>query len=193
MSLEERLREGLRRASAAVEPDVTRELRVVRRRARRLIIGQRVATAVVAAAVLAGAVIFLPRLADLVRGLREHPATRPAPAALAGSYRADLRGAGGAVAGRGLAGAWALTLRADGSIVWNPPPGARVVEGEPRDTYQASGTSIVTDLFSATLCRGDGVGTYLWSRAGATLTFRVVRDRCGLRRAILTSAPWRSG
>jgi hypothetical protein len=193
MSLDQRLRDGLQRAAAVVEPDVPRGLWVVRRRARRLMIGQRAAAAILAVAVVAASVFLVPRLLDLVRGQREHPAVKPHSSTLVGSYRADLSGASAALARRGLAGTWLLTLRADGSMVWNPPPGSKVSEGLPRDTYQVAGTTIVTDLFAATLCRGQGVGAYSWSRSGGTLTFRAGRDRCVLRRAVLTSAPWRSG
>src|SRR5260370_28430952 len=143
MSLDQRLRDGLQRAAAAVGPDVPRGLWAVRRRARRLMIGQRAAAAILAAAVVAASVFLVPRLLDLARGQREHPAVKPPPGALAGSYRADLSGGGAALVRRGLAGTWLLTLRADGSMVWNPPPGSKVTEGLPPATYQGAGTPIL--------------------------------------------------
>lgn len=107
-----------------------------------------------------------------------------------GSYRADLSGAGAALEQAGLAGSWTIAFNTDGSIVWNPPPGSGISESLPRDTYQVSGDSIVTNLFARSLCRGTGVGSYSWILSGGALAFRVVSDPCDPRRAILSSTSW---
>jgi hypothetical protein len=192
MSLDRRLREALRRSAAVVDPDVERNLATVRRRTRRLVIGQRVTRALLATAVVAAVVVAGPRLLDVIGGQRQPPAARPSPSALVGSYKVDLTGADGQMAARGLAGPWTLTLNGDGSVLWNAPPGADVTEGLPRDTYQVTGAQLVTNLFQASLCRGSGVGSYSWTRSGRTLTLVAVSDGCELRRTILTSAPWRT-
>lgn len=192
MSLDQRLRDALQRSSAVVDPDVGRNLATVRRRTRRLVIRQRVTNTLLVAAVVAVAVVLGPRLLDVIRSQRETPPARPSPSALVGSYHADLTGAGGALATARLAGPWTLTLNGDGSIVWNAPPGSDVTEGLPRDTYQVTGAQLVTNLFQANLCRGSGVGSYSWTRSGGTLTLVVARDGCQLRRAVLTSVPWRT-
>jgi hypothetical protein len=190
MSLDRRLRDGLRRSSAVVDPDVSRNLATVRRRTRRLVIRQRATKALLAMALVATVVFAGPWMLEVIRSQRDRPVATPSPAALLGAYKADLTGAGGELAGARLAGPWTLTLNGDGSMLWEPPPGSGVAEGLPRDTYQATGTQIVTNLFQANLCQGVGVGTYTWTRSGATLTLAAVRDGCTLRRAILTTAPW---
>jgi len=191
MSLDRRLRDALQRSSSVVDPDVGRNLAIVRRRTRRAVIRQRVTTTLLAAAMVAAAVVLGPRLLDIIRSQHETPPARPSPSALVGSYHADLTGAGGPLATARLAGPWTLTLNGDGSILWNAPPGSGVTEGLPRDTYQVTGTQLVTNLFRS-LCRGSGVGSYSWTRSGGTLTLVTVRDGCQLRRAILTSVPWRA-
>ncbi len=178
MSLDRRLRDALQRSSSVVDPDVGRNLAIVRRRTRRAVIRQRVTTTLLAAAMVAAAVVLGPRLLDIIRSQHETPPARPSPSALVGSYNADLTGAGGPLATARLAGPWTLTL-------------SGVTEGLPRDTYQVTGTQLVTNLFRS-LCRGSGVGSYSWTRSGGTLTLVTVRDGCQLRRAILTSVPWRA-
>ena len=192
MSLDRRLRDALQRSSSVVNPDVGRNLATVRRRTRRLVLRQRVTSALLAAAMVAAVVVAGPWLLDVIGSQRQPPAARPSPSTLIGSYQVDLTSANGQLAARGLAGPWMLTLNGDGSILWNAPPGAGVTEGLPRDTYQVTGTQLVTNLFQASLCRGSGVGSYSWTRSGGTLTLVAVSDGCGLRRAILTSAPWRT-
>ena len=95
-----------------------------------------------------------------------------------------------ALEAEGLAGQWTITLSSNGSIVWDPPSEAGIAESLPRDTYQVSGNSIVTNLFARSLCQGSGVGSYTWSRSEEALGFVVINDDCEPRRAILTSAIW---
>jgi hypothetical protein len=111
---------------------------------------------------------------------------------LPGSYRVDLTGAGGSIASSRGDGAWSMTFNGDGSIVWNPPPGSRLIESLPRDTYQVSRATLSTNLFARSLCQGKGIGTYEWVRSGGMLTFVATSDDCAVRRAILTSSPWRA-
>jgi hypothetical protein len=195
MSLDQRLRGALRRSASAVDPDVQRALWAVRRRTRRVVIRQRVTSSLLATALLAAVVVVGPDVLDVIRSQRQPPitpATNPSPSALVGSYQADLTGVGGGLGARGLAGPWTLTLNGDGSILWNPPPGSGLSEGLPRDTYQVSGTTVVTNLFASRLCQSSGVGSYSWSQSGGTLRLVAVDDGCQLRQAILTSAPWRT-
>jgi hypothetical protein len=192
MSLDRRLRDALERSSAVVAPDVSRNLAMVRRRSRRLVIRQRVTNALLATAVAAAAVFAGPWMLEVIRSQRERPVATPSPSTLVGTYRTDLTEAGGQLASARLAGPWTLTFNGDGSILWDPPPGSGVSEGLPRDTYQVVGVRITTNLFQASLCRGGGVGSYSWTRSGGTLTLVAVRDGCDVRRAILTSSPWRA-
>jgi hypothetical protein len=192
MSLDRRLRDALRRSAAVIDPDVGRNLATVRRRTRRLVIRQRVTNAVLATALVATAVFAGPWMLEVIRSQRDTPVATPSPSTLLGTYRTDLTGAGGQLSTERLAGTWTLTFGGDGTVLWDPPPGSGVTEGLPRDTYQVAGTQLVTNLFQASLCRGGGVGSYTWSRSGGTLRLVVVRDGCDLRRAILTSASWRT-
>jgi hypothetical protein len=188
MSLDARVRDALERSSLIVDPDVRRDLATVRRKTRRAIIRQRVGLTVLAACVIAAAVFLGPRVLDVIRSQRQRPASSPSPSVLAGSYRVDLSGAGGSLSAAGLEGRWSITLEGDGSVLWHAPSGPP--EGLPRDTYQVSGDSIVTNLFANDLCRGSGVGSYSWNLSGGTLTFVAVSDGCDVRRAVLTSGPW---
>ena len=192
MSLDRRLRDALQRSSSVIDPDVGRNLATVRRRTRRLVIRQRVTSALLATAMVAAVVVAGPWLLDVIGSQRQPPAARPSPSTLIGSYQVDLTSTNGQLAARGLAGSWTLTLNGDGSILWNAPPGAGVTEGLPRDTYQVTGTQLVTNLFQASLCRGSGVGSYSWTRSGEALMMVAVSDGCELRRTILTSSPWRT-
>jgi hypothetical protein len=188
MSLDARVRDALERSSLIVDPDVRRDLATVRRKTRRAVLRKRVGLTVLAACMIAAAVFLGPRVLNVIRSQRQRPASSPSPSVLAGSYQVDLSGAAGSLSTARLAGRWSITLEGDGSVVWHAPSGSP--EGFPRDTYQVSGTTIVTNLFANGLCRGSGVGSYSWSIAGGTLTFVAVSDGCDLRRAVLTSGSW---
>lgn len=190
MPLDDRLKDSMHRSSLIVDPDVRRDLSTVRRKAHRAVIRQRITNTILVVAVVAAAVYLGPGIVDVIRNQRRVPADPAPPAQLTGSYRADLSDGEAALQTAGLAGPWTITLNGDGSIVWNPPPGARIEEFLPRDTYQVAGSSIVTNLFARSLCQGSGVGTYSWTLSGGVLGFVAVSDPCELRRAILTSASW---
>jgi len=194
MSIDKRVKAALERSSQIVDPDVARDLSSVRRKTRRAVIRQRIGVTLVAAALAALALFFGPRVLDVIRSQRHVPANLPSVSAgpLPGSYRADLTGAGGSIASLNVDGVWSMTFNGDGSIVWNPPLGAGLIESLPRDTYQVSGTRFSTNLFARSLCQGSGIGTYEWVRSGGTLTLVATSEACAVRRAILTSTPWQA-
>jgi hypothetical protein len=191
MSLDARVKGALERSSQIVDPDVRRNLSTVRRKTRRLALRQRIVTTVAVAALVALGVFLAPRIVDVIRNQRKVPANTPS-SSLVGTYEADLSGTGGSIASAGVEGRWVITFAGDGAIVWNPPSGSGLMEGLPRDTYQVSGSSFSTNLFTGSLCRGAGVGTYAWARSGGVLTLLPTNDGCSIRRAILTSFPWRA-
>jgi hypothetical protein len=175
-----------------VDPDIRRDLSTVRRKARRAVLRQRIMISLLAAALGAVAVFVGPWALDVIRSQRGVPAS-PAPVgSLPGSYRTDLTGVGGSVAASRVDGPWTMTLNGDGSIVWNGPPASGLKEFLPRDTYQPSDTTFVTNLFSRSLCQGSGIGRYGYVRSGSALVFTAPSDDCAVRRAILTTRPWQA-
>jgi len=192
MPLDDRVKSALERSTTVVDPDVRRDLATVRRRTRQLVVRQRIGGGMLAVALLAAAVFLGPRILDVIGSQRGRPADRPtppSPLALVGSFRVDLSGAGEPLLSEDLDGAWTMEFGDDGTVVWNAPPGSGISEGLPRDTFQHSGSTIVTTAFASELC-GGGVGTYTWTRAGSSITFEVVADTCEVRQAILTLEPW---
>jgi hypothetical protein len=82
MSLDERLRESLRRSSSAVEPDLGENLRAVRRKTRHLVIRQRVGQVAFAMVAVAALVFVAPRVLDFARNFHPVQPASPAPSAL---------------------------------------------------------------------------------------------------------------
>jgi hypothetical protein len=190
MSLDDRLKSELDRSSRIVDPDVRRDLSTVRRKARRVVLRQRVIRTVAAAALIALAVFLGPKIVDVVREQRQRPAVPPSTSGLVGSYQADLTGSGEPLDSAGLAGTWTMSLQADGRVSWVAPPGRGLFEAEPSDTYQVADGQIVTSMFVGSVCAGKGVGTYSWTVSGSALSLVPVSDDCAIRRAVLASAPW---
>lgn len=190
MALDDRLKDSMQRSSLIVDPDVRHDLSEIRRKTRRAVIRQRIGNTLLVAALVATTVYLGPRVLEIIQSQRRVPADQILPAELVGTYRVDLSGGEAALVDAGLAGPWTISFNTDGSIVWNPPSGASIGEGFPRDTYQVAGSSIVMNLFVRSLCRGSGVGTYSWTLSGGALEFFVVSDPCDPRRAVLTFASW---
>ena len=72
MPLDDRLKESMRRSSLLIYPDVRRDLSIVRRKARRDVIRQRITNTIIVAALVAAALY-------LVRDRGRHRAPRPGP------------------------------------------------------------------------------------------------------------------
>jgi hypothetical protein len=192
MSLDTRVRDALERSSLIVDPDVRRELATVRRKTRRAIVRQRIGFTMLAAAAIVAAVFLGPRVLDVIRSQREQPATHPSssPQQIVGFYGADLRASDGPeIRASKLSGLWTMSIRGDGLMVLTPPVGAQGVSTL-TSTYRIDGDRVVTTAFSRDLCSGVGSGVYRWQRSGASLSFAVEQDPCGVRVAILTAHPW---
>lgn len=205
MSLDRRLREELRRAAAAIEPDVERHLGAVEARARRRggIGGW---TLLLAAAIVVAAIILRvpdprigpgpgssgPPTAAASNPPSATPSVPPTYPEIAGTYLATLDGADAAVKRDGVAGSWTMRLQPDGGIFLSPPasfvPGASGLSGI---AFSLTGDRFRTNLFYSTDC--NSVGTYAWSRAGNRLTFTPVDDKCSIRRTLLATTPWMTG
>jgi hypothetical protein len=190
MSIDRRLREGLRASADALTPDPVVALHTVERktqRKRRRILAVQLAAA---AAAIALVIITVPWSVTQLRG----PASvaPPAPASpLAGEYVVDI-GESTLTRTEGMVGRWIVRLVADGAVVFVPPDS---FQGSRTGTsYQVDGDQLRTNAFVNDFCdsasAGVPVGTYRWVRTASTLRFTVVSDSCEARRLFFAAQVW---
>jgi hypothetical protein len=178
MSLDSRMRTGLRQAADAVDPAVDVAFRrVLAERERRARRRQLVPVAVAAAClVLVVALLALWRPGSL--GANDNIAT--VPRSEYGTYDA--------VIGGDLAGTWRLRL-GDGTLSVVAPDtdalGTRLVTG----SFHQEGDVITTDLLADGPCTGQGA--YRWNASDEGLGLRAEDDACDLRSRLLSSEDWR--
>jgi len=191
MSVEDRLREGLRRNAASFEPapDASLERVTARRRHRA---HRRVAlAAVAAAAAVIGAVVVLEQrgseLTVTSSAETSVPGSASAPA-LTGRFEATV-GPGSASGLRfEVAGRWVLELTADGRVLATPPGSyVGVVSGA---LFQATDEWFRTSLFESDLCSGVPAGVYRWVRTASGVRFTAEDDDCAGRVAVLAATDW---
>jgi hypothetical protein len=202
MSLDRRLRQGLERITAGIDPDVDWHLHRAARDARRRVARRRTgATLAVAAAIIASVVIGPRALDALSDSTRQPPVGQPAPTvappttlgnqAIAGTYRRTVPAGDPDTQSNHLAGRWTIRLRPDGTMAVGAPAGfTGVLSGS---QFQVQADSFRTTLFIQDLCSSLPVPTYRWTRVGDRLRFIPVDDRCGARVTVLASGPWTSG
>jgi hypothetical protein len=190
MSIDRRLRNGLRASADALTPDHFVALHTVERKAqrqrRRILLAQLAA----AAAAIALVLVALPWSVTRLRG----PASvaPPAPASkLIGEYVVDISEST-LTRTEGMAGRWIVRLAADGTVVFVPPdsfPGSRA-----GTSYQVNGDQFRTNAFVNDVCNSASaavpVGTYRWIRTTSTLQFTVVNDSCEARRLFFADSVW---
>jgi hypothetical protein len=187
MAIDARLREGLHRSMSAIETDPDSHLADARRRGRRRVMIRWTASVIAVATTVVIVTVVAPGVMDLLRDQRHQPAEAPTLLPIAGTYTATIskRDAHG---DERSAGTWLLTLDRDGTLdlasLTNGDIGRSITQ------YQIGSGRFLTTAFSGTTC--SGVGHYVWSRSGSTLTFAVVSDPCALRVAIFSSQPWKS-
>jgi hypothetical protein len=203
MPLDDRLRQVLDEEAAGIEPDVERQLALVRGRARqrgmparRLVLAVAAMTAVVLFAW--GAAIDPMGVLDPVRepssvsapGASTTPLVGEAP--LVGTYRATLAETDGTV-DRSIVGDWELTFH-PASHLAVVPPDTFVAAHQPSsgaDVYAIDGDLLYTNLFARQLgpdCAS--AGTYRWHVETERLTLEKVDDMCRQRVAVLTGREW---
>lgn len=189
MTIDSRLRDGLRRSMSEIDTDAEGLLVDARRRGHRLLLIRRGVAAVTVAVAVVIVVVAAPSVLDLVRDRRHLPATTPSPLPISGSYTTTISATGisGADATEAV-GTWLLTLDGNGTLDLASLTNGDL--GHPVTQYQATQNEFLTTAFTGSGC--SGVGTYTWSRSGSTLTFAVVSDPCSLRVAIFSSHPWTS-
>jgi hypothetical protein len=187
MSIDSRLREGLQRSMSAIATDPEEHLENTRRQGHRRAVVRRAVTAVAVVAAIATVAVVGPAVRDALRSQRREPLAPPSALPITGNYlvritTADASGVGVPRA----AGTWLLKLQADGVLQLAPLQGGNVGGGPSQ--YQLAGTEMLTTALSSANC--PGVGRYVWSRSGSTLTFIPASDPCPLRVAIFSSHPW---
>ena len=193
MSLDERLRDSLRRAASTPDIDVSASLHVVRTRTRRAVIRQRIArTGLIVVAILA-LVMLAPRVVSDRQWLRTRPAhpgvtVHVLPGQLQGRYTTIVPPGSAIVRDDRLAGVWTMSLGPNGVATMSAPPSYRgVLTGV---AYQVSGTELRIDLFGQDLCTGEPPGTYQWRRSGNILVLGSLHDHCGARVDVLSTQVW---
>jgi hypothetical protein len=189
MSIDSRLREGLQRSMSAIATDPDEHLEDTRRQGRKRVVIRRALTSVSVAAVVVIAAIIGPAVLGALRGEKREPVSSPSILPIVGDYvvrltPADVGGSGAPQA----AGTWVLKLQGDGVLQLAPLQNGNLGGGASQ--FQLTGSGFITTALAGATC--PGVGSYMWSRSGPTLTFFLVTDPCPLRVAIFSSHPWRA-
>jgi hypothetical protein len=201
MSLDDRLRDGLRSDVDPMAPDTERSLREIRRRAE----GGPGMGPLLAA--IAGLVLITVLVIGMVpvAGPRVSPSP-PAPSAasvtpgpsalpdaLSGtSWSVTLLSTDPGVADLGMAGDWTLSLGEDASLVVGPPNGFQTSRGAApsRTLYASSDGRFLTTLFAPDFgpsCAGSG--DFQVAIEPTRLVFTGT-DTCQPRDVLLTTHPW---
>jgi hypothetical protein len=108
---------------------------------------------------------------------------------ISGTYFVTLDPSDPVVQQFGLAGAWAMRVQPDGTILLTPPstfqPGVSRLSGI---TFAVAGDRLRTNLFYNDYC--SSIGTYVWVLANDRLTLTPADDDCAIRRTLLATTPW---
>jgi hypothetical protein len=196
MSVDQRLRRGLRASAETLHPTVADALQTVRQRARRARRATMVARSLVATLAMGLLAAGLPWSIGWVHGLggEGHPTTAEPVQTnqLAGTYAVQVADSE-AARRSALTGRWVIELRADGTVhMVAPTTFAGTTSGF---TYRTEAQQMRTNAFaSGGVCpvaeAADLVGTYRWERTGTTVRFAVVTETCEARRALVAGQPW---
>jgi hypothetical protein len=194
MSLDRRLRDGLDRLAADIEPDVEGRLRTTLERGHRpRLVSFALPIATATAAVLLVALVG-PALLGLLRGEPGAPGGEPTPSPAApspiGAYAATVAAGDPAVDEHDLSGAWTIELEANGVLSVTAPSGfAGTRTGY---SYAITGDRLTTDLFGSDVCSTLLPGSYTWELAGEFLRLTVVDESCAGRAALLAGQEWQA-
>ena len=181
MSIDDRLRDGLRLNGAAIPDDTESALDTIWRRRRR---GLRL-RGVVASVAVVGAAAMAPWAVGEFRDQGPIIATSSS-SELVGAWEVDVPAGSGEVSGR-----WIVRVRPDGGLDLDPPADFRE-ELTPGSTLQVTGSSVRTNaLIDYPGCQHPdaAIGRYSWERSGSTVVFRVISDECEARQRLF-AAPW---
>ena len=190
MSLERRVREGMGRMAADLEPDVEGRLDATLRSARRAATRQQLRDALAFAMVIIFVLVgpsFIDALRSRSQGVGAAP-TATATVSLAGTYAITLLATDVDVTSNQMLGDWRIGFESNGVLTVTPPAGfTGTYSGY---SFEVAGSQFRTDLFGEDVCSTLLPGTYQWSLSGDRLTFGVVDDSCAGRVALLTAGTW---
>jgi hypothetical protein len=191
MPLDRRMREGMQRMAADLEPDVDGRLQETLRGARRAATRQQLRDGLGFAAAILAVVLVGPPLIEGLRsgslGVGASPSPTPG-AALTGTFATTLVSTDVAVTLNRMAGDWTIGFESSGILTVAAPPGFTGTSSG--YSFDVSGSQFRTVLFGEDVCSTLLPGTYQWNLSGGRLTFTVVDDSCPGRVALLTSAAW---
>jgi hypothetical protein len=189
MSIDQRLRNGLRPADPDGQLDTLGALRRVEQRASRRARTTRVAAGALVAATLAAVVGVGAALQQGWPDRADVVATRPDEQAIVGTYVVDVPDSP-AARGEGLVGRWVISFEADGALELRPPPS--YTGATTGAAWRVEAELLRTDALVEPGCQADNgyVGTYRWSLTDDLLTFGLVEDACDVRRALFTGPAW---
>lgn len=182
MSVEDRLRAGLRAQAESWDPPVEASLVRVRRRLVRRRVGVVMLAAAAAAVVVGGILGLLPQ--GGLTGVPVEPAAGAPVQPAAGRYFSTV------ASPTSLGGDWSLNLRPDGRVdVTAPPSYSGIVSGV---LFSSTATEFRTTIFQEDVCAGAGVGSYTYARTTTGITFVAVDDTCTARKTFLAANTWQS-
>lgn len=192
MSIDQRLRRGLRPAATDPGPDTMAALDRVEQRAGRLARRTKVGVgALLAAAVVLtiGGTVAVQRDDRPDTDQLAVDGTSTTDQRLEGTYVVDVADSPASLQ-EGMAGRWVVSLEPNGVLEVRPPPdysGATL-----GIAYRVEGDQLRTDALVEPGCQADSsfVGTYDWALTGDTLSFTVVEDECAARRILFTGQVW---
>ena len=187
MSLNDRLREGLDRASAAADPDVERSLNTVLARRRRRVRTRRLGLVVAIAGLAALVIAFGIPISAGLRSEDRAPTVGVAQQ-LAADYEVTLSESESASVQPSLAGQWRMRLQTDGQVALTTPDTFAAERNPLGVSFTADDLTFRTNIFYNDFCTS--IGTYSWQLFGQQLTLFAVSDTCEIRRVLLTTKPW---
>ena len=191
MPLDRRIRDGMRRMAADLEPDVEGRLEATLRGSRRAATRQQLRNGLVFATAVMAVLLVGPSLYDAFRnrspGVGVSPSSTPA-ASLTGTYATTLVSSDVAVTSNRMAGNWTIGFGPSQILtVTAPPDFTGTYSGY---SFAIDGPLLRTDLFGEDVCTPILPGTYRWRLTGDQLTLTAVDDACPGRVGLLTSAAW---
>lgn len=191
MPLERRLREGMQRMAADLEPDVEGRLEATLRDARRAGKRQQLRAGLAFATVILAVVLVGPPLFEALRNGERGVGASPSPTptvSLIGTYATTLVSTDVAVTSNRMSGDWTIAFGSSEILTVTPP--ADFTGTYSGYSFNVADSQFTTDLFGEDVCSTLLPGTYRWTLIGDRLTFMVVDDSCPGRVALLASAAW---
>jgi len=183
MSVEDRLRSGLRAESQLMLPRTEDQLELVTGRKRRRQAWRWGGVGVAAAAATVVGVSVVPGLLPSDGG--SAPAESPT---LTGTYVVEVSNSADA-AQEDMVGRWSVTVSKDGNLDIEPPSSyEHLTSGA---AYSVEGDELSTNAFlDHPGCQTTPLGRYAWTIEGTTLAFDLVDDDCPARLVLFGGQTW---